>query len=215
MKFTGTTLPALRPHDVVLIVGKRGTGKSNAGKTLLAAELKRGARVLAFDPHDEYSVLGRKSDEVRLGSCRDRLSVAALAVTPEKLDDKKLSLAVVPEGLPSAVAKDFAQVVDVVQDTGRLVFLVEEVGMFSEHVEENVNHLACQSRHWSVACVLLAQRMVQIPKTARTQASMLVSFRQDNPDDVAALEKIAGPEFAARVSCLPRGRCEVWRDSLN
>lgn len=210
-----SALPPLQPHDVVLIVGKRGTGKSTAAKALLASELKRKTRAIVFDYHDEYSRHGEASEQVYLGACRDRMEIDAISLNPDALDDSRLSLSLVPERGPKECAADFEVAADLALDTGGLLFLADEVGVYSDYCGETIDRLVCQSRHSAVPVVLVAQRMIQIPKTARTQATAIVSFRQDNPDDLAALEKIAGKEIAARVSRLPRGKCEVWRDTLN
>lgn len=207
-------MPALEPHDVVLIVGKRGCGKSYAAKALAADLLKSGARVVAFDPHDEYSKKGRKSPQVNLGPLTDRVTLEQLIENPQLLDSKKLSLAVVPEGSNADLAGGFAELVELVSATGGLTLIADEVGEYSQHGEDALNSAATQSRHYECPIVLVAQRMTQIPKTARTQASVLHTFLQSNPEDLEALVKLTGDkEFAARVSRLPRRKCLTWRDT--
>lgn len=207
----------LAPADVVLVLGKRGSGKSHAAKTLLAAELEAGARVVAFDPHDEYSQKGKKTPEVSLGPLEHRVSVAELEQRPELLDARRLSLAVVPSSRKGPeLAEEFETVAGIATATGRLTFLADEVGEFSAHAQEELVSLATQSRHYSMPLVLVAQRATQVPKTARSQASRIVCGRQDEPDDLAALEKrtrLSSPDFAARVSRLPRRQLLEWRDT--
>lgn len=204
----------LEPHDVVIVVGKRGCGKSHHAKQLAAAELRAGARVVAFDPHDEYSQKGRKTSQVTLGPLAERVTVDQLIERPEVLDAKKLSLAVVPEGLSNAELADaFREVSEQVSATGRLTFLADEVGEYSDFADDTINSLATQSRHSEVAIVLVAQRMTQIPKTARTQASTVHTFLQSNPEDLEALVKLTGDRtFSDRVSRLPRRKHLTWRD---
>lgn len=203
----------LAPHDVVLIVGKRGSGKSHAAKDLCASELKAGARVVAFDPHDEYSQLGRKSDAVTLGPLSKRVSVDALLKEPELLDDARLSLAVVPRGEPKQIAREFRAVADQVLETGNITFLAEELAVYGEYAEDDLNYAATQSRHVNVALVFVSQRMVHVPKTARTQATVLQSFLQNDPEDLKAISKITGSkDFAERVARLPRRKSLSWRD---
>lgn len=208
-------MPRLEPHDVVLIVGKRGCGKSHHAKGLVTAELAAGARVVAFDPHDEYSQKGRKSPQVTLGPLTQRCTVDQLVDKPELLDVKKLSLAVVPEGVPTdELADAFSEVADLIASTGRLTLFADELGEYSDEGAKTINSLATQSRHYETALVLVAQRMTQIPKTARTQASHLHTFLQSNPEDLEALVKLTGDrDFAARVSRLPRRKHLTWRDS--
>lgn len=200
---------------MVLIVGKRGCGKSHFAKALAGAELAAGARVVAFDPHDEYSKKGRKSPQVNLGPLAERVTVDQLIEHPELLDAKRLSLAVVPEGVPNdELADAFRDVQELVTSTGRLTFIADEIGEYSDEAAGELNSLATQSRHYEAALVLVAQRMTQIPKTARTQASVLHTFLQSNPEDLEALVKLTGDkDFAARVSRLPRRKNLTWRDS--
>lgn len=201
----------LEAHDVVLIVGKRGCGKSHHAKILAGAQ----SRVVVFDPHDEYSQKGKPSRQVTLGPLRERVTVDQLLEKPELLDAKTLSLAVVPAGYSNKeYANVFDEVAQLVAATGRLTFFADEVGEYSDRAEDTLNSLATQSRHAEVALVLVAQRMVQIPKTARTQASCLHTFLQSNPEDLEALVKLTGDkDFAARVSRLPRRKHLTWRDT--
>jgi hypothetical protein len=207
----------LAPSEVALVLGKRGSGKSHAAKLLLAAELDGGARVVAFDPHDEYSQKGRKTAEVNLGPLEHRVTVAELEQRPEILDARKLSLAVVPTSRRGPeLAEEFEVVSGMVTATGRLTFCADEIGEYSAHATEEIVSLATQSRHYSIPLVLVAQRATQVPKTARSQASRILCGRQDEPDDLAALEKrtrLSDPNFAAKVSRLPRRQLLEWRDT--
>ena len=204
----------LSPSDVCLIVGKRGTGKSTSAKALAGFLMEAGHAVVAFDPHDEYSQRGRKSEQVYLGPLHDRVTVAELERDPSALDTRG-SLAVVPSLHRRECAADFGTFVQLIQDTGDVATIVEEVGLLSELAADELNELATQSRHYAIPLVLVAQRMTQIPKTARTQASVVVSFLQSNPDDLDALADLADgdKELAARVRSLPAGECVVWRDT--
>lgn len=204
----------LEPHDVVIIVGKRGCGKSHWAKALAGSELAAAARVVAFDPHDEYSQKGRSSPQVSLGPLRERATVDQLLERPELLDAKRLSLAVVPECGADEMADAFREVAELISATGRLTFIADEIGEYSDEAAGTLNSLATQSRHYETALVLVAQRMTQIPKTARTQASTLHTFLQSNPEDLDALVKLTGDrDFAARVARLPRRKNLTWRDT--
>ncbi|RJS26075.1 hypothetical protein DRW03_06345 [Corallococcus sp. H22C18031201] len=202
----------LTPHDVALYVGKRGTGKSTRAKAALGAAMKAGQRVVAYDVHDEYSQLGRDSGQVVLGPLTHRMTVSELADNLDVLERDGLALAVVPEGPNREKGEDFAALVEDVLDVGELVLLADEVGQWGRYCAEALDELACQSRHSAVPVVLVAQRLTQVPKTARTQATQINSGRQDNPDDLRALADVAGQDFASAVSRLVRGEFRHWRD---
>lgn len=205
----------LQAADVALVVGKRGTGKSTFAKRLAGAEQDAGRSVLVLDPHDEYSRHGRACEAVELGPLRSRCTVDELLASPSLLDQPALSLAVVPEersaeGLADAVT----EVVALAEATGGLTLFLDEVGFYSELIASRLNVLATQSRHASMPLVLVAQRTVQIPKTARTQASALYSFRQTNRDDLKELSELVEDDtFAAAVKRLHRGRFLSWRET--
>lgn len=209
----------LAPEDVVLLVGKRRSGKSHRAKLLLSAEQSGGARVVCFDPHDEYSQLGRKTRATNLGPLRQRCTIDELLGSGGKqLDARRLSLSVVPrtdnEGQLVEDCKDF---ISLVRATGDLTVCFDEVGEYEAGARRELNSAATQSRHWGDSgcpIIFVAQRMVQVPKSARDQASYLFSGLQNDPDDLKQLQKITGsPDFAARVSRLPRPGLLEWRDT--
>lgn len=203
----------LDPKDRLMIVGKTGTGKSTLAKELCGLWMKR-HRVVCFDVCDEYSQKGRRSREVRLGPLRERVTLEQLHKKLELLDDPNLALSVVPSDDEEECARDFEDLAELVKHTGDLVFIVEEVGFFGELAAARINQVATMFRHYGVAVVFVAQCAVQVPKKARRQLSALVSFRQDDPDDLSALESLAGETFAERVSRLAAGEHADWRDSL-
>lgn len=197
------------------LAGKTGSGKSTLAKAIAAGELRAGARVLAFDPHDEWSQHGSDyRGEVTLGPLRSRMTVAELCEDSTVLDDPRLSLAVVPEpeAEPDDVAEDFKALASLVKDTGGLTFFVDEIGEFGAHCEATINKVGTGFRKFRVPVVITSQRVIQIPKTCRTQLSHLISFLQDDAEDLDALRKRQGPEFAERVSRLAQHKFEVWRD---
>jgi energy-coupling factor transporter ATP-binding protein EcfA2 len=201
------------------IVGKTGMGKSTLMKELARREMKAGQRVVAFDPHDEYSVEGIKTDAVELGPLTRRVTVAELvdllADGDELLADPRLALAVVPEGEDAEeIAEEFKLVANFVKNAGNLTFLVDELGDFQECAQFALNRVVTGYRKFGVAVVYGAQRMVQIPKTSRTQLSDIVSFLQDDDEDLAALVRRTRLEgFDAEVLNLTVGQFKHWRDT--
>lgn len=209
----------LEPRDRVVVIGKTGTGKSNYAKRLISENLAAGARVVAFDLHDEYSLKGKRSPQVRLGPLAERCTVDQLVADPRRyLDQNGGGLAIVPEDDdPARVARDFEGVADLVRHTGNLMFVIDEVGYFGDLCEPKLKAIATTYRKFSVSVVMIAQRAVQIPLTARSQASAIVAFRQDEIPDLDALEKrCAGsiPDIAVRVARLPPGDHVLWRDTM-
>lgn len=208
----------LGPRDRLVFVGKTGTGKSYAIKALCERLMDDGARLVVWDVCDEYSVHGRPSKETDLGPLHGRCTPAELARMPRRLDQQDLALAIVPSGEPQEVARQFRRCAELIRDTGNVVFVVEEVGYFGRHAYGKLEEIATLYRKDGVAAVFCAQRAIQIPKTARSQASQIFAFAQDEEDDLVALEKRCGrsvPDIAERLPRLGVGECIHWRDSLS
>lgn len=206
--------PELEARDRLLVVGKTGYGKSTWIKLLLAFLMKRGHRILFGDYQDEYSIFGQQNDQRTLGPLTQRITLDELYELPEVLDYEDLALAVVMRRDPEEAAEDFSDLVELAEGTGDLVLGFDEVGMFEEHCRKRMHYVATQSRHWNVPLILASQRMVDIHPKARSQASHLVTFHQDNPADLKAIEILTlSEEFAASVPLLDVGQLKHWRDS--
>jgi uncharacterized protein DUF87 len=205
----------LRAHEVNLYVGKRGSGKSNAAKRKLAECLKAGQRVIVFDPHREYAQDGNASEEVMLGPLPSSRELWELMADDEELLYGEASFAVVPEVLrgPEA-ARAFVWLAERAYQAGDLVFAADELVLIWEYraAQDAMNFIATQGRHQKVPLVLAAQRATHVPYTTRTQATLLDTGKQDDPDDVAAIAKRCGKEFAEQVPKLKRGERLVWQD---
>lgn len=219
-------LSVLEPHDVVVITGVRGSGKSSTAKKLMAVQLAAGKRVVAFDPKDEDSRLGKRKKFVELGPLRDRVTVDELLANPGMLDASDLSLAVVPESSdPDELAVDLKALTEQVEHTGDLVFFLDEVGLYCDEAGQTLKYIGTQSRHWGdegTPVVFVAQRMVLITRSARDMASVLYTGVQTDPDDLSALRKLTvsrlgkegAEKFVADVATQPMpGMLEFRRDS--
>lgn len=209
------------------IVGKSGTGKSNSAKLWLARQLERRTRAAVFDPFNEYSQQGRASEHVRLGPLRQMMTLEALDHDPRVLDRDDLALSVVPTSNdPDVQAEEFRAFVDHCLATGDLLCCADEFGRYGfENAKAHVavkacNELLTTGRHAGVGALLVSQRLVHIPKTARAQLVAVECFLQTDPDDLDALAKLAAKhgepdwELAAEVAELSEGESRVWLDPM-
>jgi hypothetical protein len=204
-----------RAHEVKLYVGKRGSRKSTMLKEALGECLKAGQRVVVFDPHREYAQDGEASDEVILGPLPSTRELWELMADDSELLEGDTSFAVAPESLrPADIAKAFTWLAWKAYEAGDLVFAADELVLFwqSHEAQEAMNFIATQGRHRKVPLGLAAQRMTHVPYTTRTQATEVDTGKQDDPEDVAALAKRCGKDFAEKVPKLKRGDRLVWRD---
>lgn len=185
-------MPKLEPHDIQLVIGMRGAGKSHHVKKEIVPHY---GRIIVWDPHSEY--------ELRHVTLKDFLDDATL------LDDQSMRVSVVP---PQALLKEQAGQFGTFTrhiSTGRaFVLVVDEVACLM-YGRDWLDFIATQSRHWSCPVVFIAHRAVQIPVTAREQATRIVSFRQKRTEDIAALEERIGSK-ANRLPKLRRREFVAW-----
>ncbi len=207
------------PHDVVLSIGKRGSGKSTRLKEAIAAAMAAGQRVVVFDVLNEYSRHGRSRSSVTLGPLREKMTVDELAELDVRalLAEPDLSLAVVPTSKqPEEWAADFAALLEEVEEAGDLVLVADELAVWGQFCTKALDRAACTSRHWGDAGVALAfgsQRATGIPFTTRTQATQILSGLQDMPADLEALRDRCGERFAEEVGSLRGHEFRHWRDT--
>jgi hypothetical protein len=205
----------LAPHDVALYLGKRGTRKSTRAKALSGRCMKRRRRVLALDPHDEWSIHGRESDQVILGPLRQRFDAWEVLAEPSILERDNLCAAIVPSEMdPEAWAAVFKPILLECLDIGDLDLFMDEVPSWAEYCEKTLNAVALNSRHSRMAVVAIGQRAKKFPLTFRSQATLINSGLQTEPADLAALEDVAGKDFAEAVRQLERGQYCQWRDDM-
>lgn len=205
----------LTPVDIYLGLGKRGSQKSNRAKALAERSMKAGQRVLAVDPHDEWSQKGRPSDQVKLGPLRQRYEAWELLTDLSLLEDPDLCAAAVPGSRdPEQWAKVFVPIMEMVQDVGDITLVLEEMGSWGLYCVNQLNALALNSRHSRVAVIGVAQRAFNVSLTFRSQATHINSGLQTEPADLKALEEVAGKDFAEAVRQLERGQWCHWRDDM-
>lgn len=188
----------LQSHERWQVLGVTGSGKSYFTQHRI---VKTARRVVVWDIHAEYDL--------------EQVDLAGLA---ERLDDDPIRVAVVPDFDDMDDLKaQFGVFVNLLRTLGTgLMIVVDEVGALCEAgASRPLNTLSILARHWGeTGCpvVFVAQRAMQVPKTARAQASHVVAFRQTDPDDIAALSKCFGPK-AEQIARLPRRKHLAWDES--
>lgn len=223
-------LPAITDSSRHAYVGQSGAGKSHAAKLAVAAYLKTGGRVVVVDPLDEWSKLGAKSQRVTLGPCTHRAAAGDVFDDPSRwLDGERVALAVVVSSDEDEASRQVAELVDLTLSTGDVLVVLEECGAFTGPDVSDVAarkalaKLATRGRHFGVPSLYCAQRLVQVPPSARAQLDAAAVFRQVHPADLAALEefasatgalvkgkRISGRELRACVQSLPDRVCAEW-----
>jgi hypothetical protein len=169
-----------------------------SGKTTLAKARAAGCRrVVFFDPAGDYDDQGEVITPGEVAA-ELRHRFARLVVAPD------------PE---SDLAEVFDQLVADCRaagaEFGPLVLVADEVGDYSRGAEATLTRLHRNGHHDGVASVLVSQCAVDIPKTCRRTATRVTSLLQVASDDLDALAREYGPEFASTVKGWRPGRPPV------
>lgn len=181
----------LRSHEVIL-------GVPGSGKTTLAKERVRGARrVVFFDPAADYDDQG---EVITPGEVRAELRhrFARLVVAPDPDADLAETFARVVADCRAAGA-----------ESGPLVLVADEVGDYSRGADSVLTRLHRNGHHDGVASILVSQCAVDVPKTCRRTATRVTSLLQVAADDLDALAREYGPDFASAVQGWRPGRPPV------
>jgi DNA helicase HerA-like ATPase len=96
---------------------------------------------------------------------------------------------------------------------GTCTLIIEECAIIfrrGEILDDWAKRLIFMGRHQSVNLVLIAQRAAKIPIDIRSQASRVITFRQTEPDDVAAIAERIGFDARDEIPALPDLHCIDW-----
>ena len=177
-------------RDFIIVVGEQGFGKSVWTKLYTRSH----TRLFVYDPKAEYpdvdyqsppddwlvDVMDGRIKQFRYGSC-------------------------FPSEIPMFGNAAYA--------TGNCTLAIEECALIfprNARLDEWATPLIFMGRERVVNLVLTAQRATKIPIDIRSQASRIVTFRQTEPDDVAALAERIGRETESQIISLPELTCLDW-----
>lgn len=176
-------------RNFLIVVGNQGCGKSvwcrqytTPSRRFLAYDPMRSYRAdFEFSEEDGHKILQGQQKHFRVGS-----------------DD--------PDDVPLLFNMAYA--------SGKCLLLVEECGTIfikRANLEPPIRRVIFTGRHRSVDIVLVAQRAASIPIDIRSQANRVISFRQTEPDDVAAVASIIGKQYKDTLPHFPELKCVDWQ----
>lgn len=180
-----------KTRDVVIVVGVTGTGKTNWVKQFVSPC----SRLFAYDIISDFDVeYTSRNGLLELHEAR-----------PEKFRVGVFS----PDDAELMAAIAF--------DLGNCTFVVEEVATLynvGARVNGPMRDVILLGRHQRVSIVAIAQRMVNIPITIRSQASRVITFRQHELEDVKILGEKFGKTGAQEILTLPDFHCMDWEKGV-
>lgn len=184
--------------QVVLVLGKRGSGKSWRLRALLEQEPRF---VL-------YNTLG----EPTYGSFPSVDSFPSLLAALEN-PAPLLRVNYIWDGRMGR-EKDFEFVCQAVYEKGDCVFAVDEVDLFTSpnFLPRHLDRIVSLGRHRNIRFFCATRRPKEIPPLIRAQAGTIISFRQTEPLDLEWCQQVMGEE-AGRLPTLGQYKPVVWSDN--
>jgi hypothetical protein len=240
----GNPIPIEALSSHIAILGKTGSGKSNAAKIIVERGLEAGERICIIDPTGSWYGLrlkanGEPSDYpvVIFGglhadkqiSGRHGAAIAELVATsstPAVIDTRLMTV-----GERTTFFKDFAETL-LRRNRGPLRLVVDEAHLFapqgkvpdaeSGKMLHAANNLVSLGRSIGLRVVLISQRPAKLHKDSLTQAETLVAMRVIHPLDRGAVEewikdqadKEQGKEIVASLPSLPTGDAWIWSPEI-
>jgi len=175
----------MNEKKVILVLGKRGGGKSYLAKSLL----KNYDRYIIFDTLGEYTD----------GVCFDNLK--DLGEFWDKYFDTKFRLIYQPLNPYKIIDKEnekteFDIVCDLVWDCGNMALIVEEIDTFcsSMAITDSFANVIQRGRHRDITLIGISQRPYGINRLISSQSKEIYSFVMTEPRDIDYLSQYIGKD---------------------
>lgn len=181
---------------IILIFGKRGSGKSFLADKVIATE----PRLMVFDTMGEYKngiVFGAEEFEPCLDfwrqTYRERFRLIYQPIKPDAEIDDICSL---------------------VYTLGNMCFLVEEIDCFctSHQISNNFASIIQRGRHKNITLIGVTQRPFGINRLLTSQAKEIYVFNTNEPRDREYLRNLLGQEIDAKLDALEQYQYVKWED---
>jgi len=183
---------------VIIIIGKRGSGKSYLASKLIEAE----RRLLVFDTLGEYvngvvfdAEYAERFKEFWKHCYRGNFRLIYRPLKPDSEID------------------DIAELVFLL---GNMTFLVEEVDCYctSYQISDAFAHIIQRGRHKDITLIGVTQRPYGIHRLLTSQAKELYVFSTNEPRDIDYLKTLLGAEVEEKLKSLGQYQYLHWQDGI-
>jgi len=181
---------------IILIFGKRGSGKSYLARKLIEAE----PRLIVFDTMSEYEngvVFGIENYDEYLKFWRqvyrDRFRIIYRPIKP---------------------AEEIERIGELVYTLGNCCFLIEEVDCYCTpyQISDNFAAIIQRGRHKNIKLFAITQRPYGIHRLLTSQAKEIYIFNTNEPRDREYLRTLLGQEIEAKLDALKQYEYVHWQD---
>jgi len=179
---------------IILIFGKRGSGKSYLANKIIAHE----KRLLIFDTLSEYTngiVFEDREKFLMFWGAHYRL--------PYRLIYRPLQ----PD-------QEIEEIAALVYAIGDITFLVEEIDCYctSYQITESFAHIIQRGRHNNITLIGVTQRPYGIHRLLTSQAKEIYIFSTNEPRDREYLRTLLGQEIEPMLDRLEQYQYLHWKD---
>lgn len=181
---------------IILIFGKRGSGKSYLANKLIENE----PRLMIFDTMSEYEngiVFGTEDYEQCIGFWRhvyrQRFKLIYRPINPDA---------------------EIEKICDLVYSLGNSCFLVEEIDCYCNayRISETFAAIVQRGRHKNITLIGVTQRPYGIHRLLTSQAKEIYVFNTNEPRDREYLRTLLGQEIEPKLDALKQYEYVHWQD---
>jgi len=182
---------------IILIFGKRGSGKSYLANKLIETE----SRLIVFDTLSEYT--GGVVFE-------DREKFFEFWRSHYRRPFRLIYQPLQPD-------REIEEIAGLVYALGDITFVVEEIDCYctSFQISESFAHVIQRGRHRNITLIGITQRPYGIHRLLTSQAKEIYIFNTNEPRDRDYLKTLLGQEVEAKLDTLKQYEYIYWQDGAD
>lgn len=170
-------------NKIILVLGKKGRGKTQLISTVFLPKLVK-ERLIVFDPHGEYN-----QRELLRANSLDQLHDFLI----ENYNYKPWALVWTPRRM-----SEIEYFLDICYQMHECWIILEECNMRGVLNVREPSPIAIDlvnfGRNKEISLICAAKRPAQVNRELTAQADIIISFRQDEPNDIKYLKEFCGPD---------------------
>ena len=181
-------------NRIILVLGKKGSGKSFFVKNVLLKKLKR--PVFIIDPLAEYP--GKRMGLSGIVAALRRRKIPPVINFISRTDEEE------------------ERFFKIIFRLGNCTLIIEEADLYCnpQFIPSSLANLLKRGRHRGIDMVFITRRPAEINRLISAQTNTIISFYQNEPRDLKWLDIWAGDGSGERVRNLEQFEYEVFGDPV-